>query len=62
MSNNIAHPSLEDEQFEDAVTSPMVSTVSNNEVVKKFSQLNSDFSNRINEIKVDTIKATVQGS
>jgi hypothetical protein len=55
-SNIIAHPPSEDEQFEDAVMSPTVSTVSNNEVVEKFSQLNSDFSNRINEIKVNTIK------
>ncbi|RGB39035.1 hypothetical protein C1646_664960 [Rhizophagus diaphanus] len=42
-SNNIAYPSSEEEQFVNALTSPWVSPVSNNNVVEKFNQLNSDF-------------------
>ncbi|EXX60839.1 uncharacterized protein OCT59_019255 [Rhizophagus irregularis] len=34
-SNNIAHPPSEDEQFVDALTSPSVSTVPNNDVAEK---------------------------
>ncbi|PKY34094.1 hypothetical protein RhiirB3_453508 [Rhizophagus irregularis] len=52
-----------EEQFVDASTSPKVSTVPSNEVVKKFNQLNLKFSNHINMIsgKKDSIsKVKVQ--